>query len=148
MNYIKARIKNEHGNGISGKDSVMYFLNGKNQEYNFDKIDKIAKTITSYKNYCDSIGVNFMFLPLPNKETVYYDKVPLDNQPDYIYKLNSILKINGVIAVNTLELFNNNKTKGSNYFYHLDDTHWNSKGVNLVADELIKKARTHNILCK
>jgi hypothetical protein len=29
MNYVKARIKKQHGNGISGKDSIMYFLNGK-----------------------------------------------------------------------------------------------------------------------
>lgn len=147
--YLKARIKKEHGNGLPGKtDSTMFFLNGENQKYNFDKIDEMVEIITSYKNYCDSIGVHFMFLPLPNKETIYFDKVPLNNQPDYIPKLDSILKTNGVITVNTLKIFNNEKMKENEYFYHLDDTHWNSNGVNLIADELIKKARTHNILYK
>ncbi len=140
--YIKARILNEHGFGVQGEtDTTMFFLNGKNQQYFFDKIDIISKTIISYKNYCDSIGVEFIFLPLPNKETVYFDKVPFDNQPDYIFKLNSILEKNGVITVNTVSLFNNAKTKNNHYLYHADDTHWNSNGVNLVADELIKKIK-------
>jgi len=143
LKYIEARIKKEHGHGIPGKDSIMYFLNGENQENNFEKIHEIARTIISYKNYCDSIGINFIFLPLPNKETVYFDRVPLSNQPAFIFKLDSILEINGVTTINTLALFNNEKE--NKYTYHLDDTHWNSFGVNLVANELRNKIRTFNL---
>lgn len=144
LKYIIARIKKEHGYGISGKDSTMFFLNGKNQEYNFDKIDKIAKTITSYKNYCDSIGVNFIFLPIPNKETIYYNNVPLNEQPNYIVKLNSILNKKGVTTLNTLKVLNDEID--NLLLYHLDDTHWNSNGVNIVVNELAKKIRAHNNL--
>ncbi len=142
FNYIKARILNEHGNGIPGKaDSTMFFL--KEGKVNHD-IDNISKTIISYKKYCDSMSIDFIFLPLPNKETVYFEKVPLKNQPEYLIKLNSILEANGVLTINTLSLFNNAKRSSKSIFYHVDDTHWNSKGVNLVADELTKIAQTHN----
>lgn len=123
---------------------LCFFLEGENQKYNFDHIDNVSKTIISYKKYCDSISVDFIFLLLPNKETVYFDKVPLENQPDYIFKLNSILEANGVRTINTLSLFNNARKNTNNYFYHVDDTHWNSTGVKLVADELTKIARAHN----
>jgi hypothetical protein len=146
IKYLKSRISKQKGIGIRGKESEMYFLNGKDQYYHYDKINEIAETIIQYKNYCDSIGVNFIFLPLPNKETVYYKNVPINNQPNYITKLDSILYKKGVITINTQKILNaevNNKL-----LYHIDDTHWNSNGVNMVVNELIKKARTHNIVYK
>ena len=146
IKYIDSRISKKKGNGLRGKESEMYFLNGKNQNYHYDKINGIAETIIQYKNYCDSIGVNFIFLPLPNKETVYYKNVPFYDQPNYITKLDSILDKNGVITINTQKLFNTERV--NKLLYHLDDTHWNSNGVNIVVNELIEKARTHNIVYK
>jgi alginate O-acetyltransferase complex protein AlgJ len=146
INYLNSRISKQKGNGIKGKASEMYFLSGKDQYYHYDKINEIAETIVQYKNYCDSIGVNFIFLPLPNKETVYYENVPFDDQPNFILKLDSILNKKGVITINTQKIFN--AERDNNLLYHLDDTHWNSNGVNIVVNELIEKARTHNILYK
>ncbi len=137
--YLKARIKGEVGSGIQGTpDSRMFFLNGKNQEYHYDKLREVANNILSYKEYCDSIGVDFIFLPLPNKETVYYDKVPFDTQPDYLVKLDSLLgkKVN---SINALELFNDYRESSSDIIYHLDDSHWNPRGIRLVVAELAQK---------
>ena len=120
----------------------MFFLNGKNQHYHYEIINDIAETIAQYKNYCDSIGVKFIFLPLPNKETIYYNNVPLNEQPNYIVELNSILNKKGVTTVNTIKILNDEKD--NLLLYHLDDTHWNSNGVNIVVNELAKKARTNN----
>jgi len=142
VEYLKARLLKSKGNGIKGKDSEMFFLNGKNQYYHYEIINDIAETIAQYKNYCDSIGVKFIFLPLPNKETIYYNNVPLNEQPNYIVELNSILNKKGVSTVNTIKILNDEKD--NLLLYHLDDTHWNSNGVNIIVNELAKKARTHN----
>ena len=142
VEYLKARLLKSKGNGIKGKDSDMFFLNGKNQHYHYEIINDIAETIAQYKNYCDSIGVKFIFLPLPNKETIYYNNVPLNEQPNYIVELNSILNKKGVTTVNTIKILNDEKD--NLLLYHLDDTHWNSNGVNIVVNELAKKVRTHN----
>lgn len=134
LKYVRARIKSNHGNGKKGKlDSNMFFQHGIGVKYNYDNIIDIANTVQSYKEYCNSLGIEFVFLSLPNKETVYYEKVPLKTQPKYLIKLDSVLQENKINTINTLELFNKHRTSNSKLIYHLDDTHWNAKGVNLVA---------------
>lgn len=146
VKYLISRMLSYKGNGKKGTESKMFFLNGKNQQYHYDKINDISKTIINYKSYCDSIGANFVFLALPNKETVYFENVPLDKQPNFLFKLDSVLNQNGITTVNTLKIFND--AKNNTLLYNLDDTHWNSNGVAIVVNELIEKARTHNILYK
>jgi hypothetical protein len=63
----------------------------------------------------------------------------LDNQPKYINELVSLLSQNGVLTIISLTLFNDALKTTNLFLYHLDDTHGNSKGVNLVANELIEK---------
>lgn len=147
IKFLKARINKSTGSGIKGEvDPTMFFFKGKNQEYHQNKIKEISKTIFSYKKFCDSLGMNFIFLPLPNKETVYFDKVPLSNKPDFINRLNFILEKKGVTTVNTIELFGNKLKNKNLLLYHLDDTHWNSNGVKITADELIRilRSKKHN----
>lgn len=140
INYFKARIFNEQGIGIKGeKDTSMFFLEGKNQFYQYNKLEYISNIITSYKNFCNSIGVDFIFLPIPNKETVYFDRVSLNIQPDFIFKLNSILASKGVKIINTLSLFHKERRVNDLLLYHLDDTHWNSRGVNVVSNAIVQK---------
>lgn len=101
------------------------------------------ENIVSYKKYCDSIGVEFLFLPIPNKETVYYKNVPFETQPDYLFKIDSILNYRKVESINSLKIFNDSKK----YVYHKDDTHWNYEGVNLIANEIVNfvnKSKTNN----
>ncbi len=138
--YLKSRITNSHGNGVPGKyNPKMFFLNGINQEYHYKELDNVVSTLSTYKKYCDSIGVDFLFIPMPNKETVYYKNVPFKNQPNYLLKLDSLLNLKGITKINTLDVFNNYVRKNSgDYLYQLDDTHWNSNGVKLIADEISK----------
>jgi len=137
LKYLKSRVSGKQGKGVPGKlDLRMFFFNGIKQKYHFDRLVEITKTIQSYKEYCDSIGVDFICLPLPNKETVYFDKVPFKTQPNYLFKLDSILKENNIKTINTLELFNNYRLTNTKLIYHLDDTHWNDMGVELVANKL------------
>ena len=65
--------------------------------------------------------------------------MPLNEQPNYIIKLNSLLNVKGVNTVNTLEILNNKKDE---LLYHLDDTHWNSNGVSAVVNRLANKIQT------
>lgn len=139
VKYLKARILEASGNGIQGApDTTMFFLEGARQKYLYDQTDEVVKNITSYKKYCDSIGAKFIFFPMPNKETVYFENVPFATQPDYLFKLCSILELNGIYSINTLAVLNEFRNVNKKLLYHLDDTHWNAKGVNLLANELTK----------
>jgi hypothetical protein len=136
LNYLYARVTGKNGPGVSGINDEMFFLNGTNQEYLYGRIEEVRDNILTYKKYCDSIGVDFIYMPMPNKETVYYDRVHYDKQPDYINQLSEMLTKKGVNVVNTLEIFNREKEQSNQLLYQLDDTHWNSNGVRAIAMEL------------
>ena len=145
LNWAKARINNSLGNGIEGvNNSKMYFLQGTAQKHLKDDLLNTINILISYKKYCDSLGIKFIFMPMPDKETVYYELVPFDEQPDYLYKLDSILNISGVSTINTLKIYNDYRKTNDNLLYHLDDTHWNSNATKIIALEIMQKSRTHN----
>jgi hypothetical protein len=137
LKFLNARILKKNGIGIPGiKEKNMFFLNGVNQVYPHKEINEAFLNILAYKEYCDLNGIIFYYLPLPNKETVYFENVPFDVQPSFLNQLNSILKEKNVRSINSISVFNKYRLKNKEYIYHLDDTHWNSRGVNLIADEI------------
>lgn len=133
LEWLKSRIYQSSGKGILAKDnSQLLFHSDGNHKIKTDKeIEEIANIILSYKNRCKAHGINFVFLPMPNKETVYYKSLLLKKQADYLYKLHEILTKKKVLSFNTLEVYN--KAPKSKLYYHTDDTHWNKEGVNLIA---------------
>jgi len=144
LKYLNARVNGKHGKGVPGTiDSSMFFQYGNEVKYYYEKIMNVANTIQSYKDYCDSLRIEFIFLSLPNKETVYFDKIPLETQPNYLLQLDSILRKRNVKTINTLELFNNYRKSNYKLIYHLDDTHWNASGVALVSKNIVEFMSTY-----
>ena len=139
LKYINSRLRGKKGQGIKGKvDSSMFFLSVKEPNYSYSKIKNVTKTIESYKDYCESIGIDFIFLPLPNKETVYFDKIPLKTQPCYLLKLDIVLRKRKIKTINTTEVFKNYRKSNSKLLYHLDDSHWNARGVKLISKIILE----------
>ncbi len=137
LEWIRARILKKTGEGIPGVEgSKMFFYQGKDYKFLHNHLEEITHNILTYKEYCDSINCNFLLLPMPSKETVYYDYVPFEKQSDYLFKLDSLLEQNGVKSINALQIYNKHRENNTSLLYHLDDTHWNSTGVNLVAKEI------------
>ncbi|MFA6512277.1 MAG: hypothetical protein WCV86_04100 [Patescibacteria group bacterium] len=139
LKWIKARAKNAKGIGTEGiNDSKMYFFQGSNQKHEEEDLINTVNTLISYKEYCDSLGIEFLFLPMPDKETVYYELVPFSEQPNYLFQLDSLLKSNGVSTINTLRIYNDYRRENDNLLYHLDDTHWNSNATELISKEIVR----------
>ncbi|MCX6248486.1 MAG: hypothetical protein NTW10_12235 [Bacteroidetes bacterium] len=116
-----------------GNTSDMLFIQGLNSDIrNKESLDKSLEAIRSYKEYCSSQGIGFLFVPMPNKESVYYDLVPYDHQPQFLFELDSLLKQSGISSINTLALYNGERMNGK-MLYAFDDTHWTGAAVKLVA---------------
>ena len=153
-NWFQARLSEKKGDGVPGvKESKMFFYNVEAQPYDpnlvsdFDKdLLRTKNNIVTCKNYCDSIGAEFLFIPMPNKATVYYDYVPFKKQPDFVLKLDSMLRAENVSTINTLQLYNNYRKSHNKLLYHLDDTHWNANAVKLVSKEIADKIKTDPFL--
>ncbi|MFC1734094.1 hypothetical protein ACFL6I_27635 [candidate division KSB1 bacterium] len=136
--YIISRVSGLQGFGIKSPKSDMYFFQGK-KVLEFNDINIVAKhadIIQSYSMFCDSLGIQFIFVPIPNKETIYFDLIPLNNQPNYLVLLFKELQKRGVLTIDVLSLFN--QEKNEKLLYHKDDTHWNSNGVDIVAKEITR----------
>lgn len=143
LKWTKARLLGEKGLGVKGtEESKMFFLQGATQKHEAKDLVNTAAAILSYKLYCDSLGIRFIFLPMPDKETVYYENVPLPHQADYLFRLDSLLKKDGVQTINTLKLYNDYRKTNTELLYHLDDTHWNPTGTHLVAQEIVNTLRS------
>lgn len=139
--WLKARIHGATGNGIPGIGiPKMFFMNEKDYQKHKPEDAVIAvEIINSYKKYCDSIGIKFLYLPMPDKETVYYDMVPYSKQPDYLFKVDWLLQNKNVPTVNTLKIYNEFRKSNNTLLYRLDDSHWTPAAIDLVSDEIVKK---------
>jgi len=143
--WLKARIYGETGKGIvSPFDSTIIFGEGNSTlVHSSNDLKAAVNEILSYKKYCDSIGCDFLFLPIPSKETIYFDLVPLTTQPNYLSKLDSLLNLNGVHTINTIDIYNKERCANNSLLYLEDDTHWNAKATELISTEIIKYTSTH-----
>lgn len=147
LNWVRARLTQKIGDGIPGTDgSNMFFFNTVNHGYDgnmvYDFTNDLLRTknnLVSFKEYCDSLAIDFLFVPMPNKATVYYDYVPYDEQPDYLIKLDSMLRAEDVQTINTIALYNNFRKTSKKLLYHLDDTHWNANAIQLVSEEIARE---------
>jgi len=138
-NYTRAKIERSKGNGIQSKmDDKMFFYDTAHLMPSDEWMMTNVKSLESYKKYCDSIGAKFIYLPMPNKETVYFEKIPAQKQPDYLFKLGHLLKNKNITYYPTADFYNNFRKKDNRMLYHYDDSHWNALSSELISKELIK----------
>jgi len=137
LKWAAAKVNKTRIGYQSPFDSTLFFMKGKEVKiFTLKEAEQTAKKIIGYKKYCDDAGIQFLFLPMPNKETVYYDMVPLRQQPQFLLQLDSILRGAGVETINSLGIYNSIKGQAG-MLYQPDDTHWNEKATTIFAKEIV-----------
>jgi hypothetical protein len=97
------------------------------------------------KNICDNIqdisnqlkekyNIDFIFLPVPNKYTIYHKILNNDEYNNLLPRIYYELKKRNVKFCNVYDLF----MKSDKELYYPTDTHWNEEGVKLTTSELVK----------
>ncbi len=135
------------GRSILGKPAVdgsMYFFQGEsaNRYISDDKIDNIVLTIMKYKTILNSKNIKFIFLPIPNKENIYFDLLKTKEKPTFLMRLISKLKKRNIDVIDTQSRFEKSRHDNKQLLYDKDETHWNAEGVTIAAEllaEYIKK---------
>jgi hypothetical protein len=98
------------------------------------------------KTYCDNIqllatnlkeqyNLNLVFLPIPNKYSIYHTQVNNDKYNDFLPRLYQELQNRNITYV---DLYNPYKAS-SDILYWGTDTHWNKKGVDIALNKTIEK---------
>jgi hypothetical protein len=120
----------------------VFFLQGAsaNQDVPKDQFDKAVEVIKTYDEFLRSKGIRFIFLPIPEKENIYYEALQTQ-RPVFLEQLISTLRNLGIETVDTQTAFDDAFRKGV-LLYHTNDTHWNENAVKITADlikDLIEK---------
>jgi len=140
--WLGARFRGDHGvvgvRGVADLDGAeIFFYKGRAQTDNLKAIEKASKVIKSYQRFLAKQGIDFVYLPIPNKETVYFERVPFQNQPRYLKGLTDKLDGLGVSYLDSLPVFNQARSAQPGVeLFIADDTHWNERGVELVSKAL------------
>jgi len=132
LNYIKAQIEPQT---IGVRYQDMFFLQGKKAAISAkdSEIQNTVKIISAYNDYFRKKNILFIYMPIPNKETIYYDLLPEKPKFTILKQVLQGLKQSGVPTIDLLRAFESFKHDGGNPF-QVDDTHWNAMGVKIAAD--------------
>lgn len=144
--YIKSAIVPLQRMGIqSSIEPRIFFFAGKGAPIQYDSaiLAHCTDVLFSYQQFCLSQGIRFVFLPGPNKESLYYEWVPLVKQPDFLHALHQQLQKKGIFSIDALELFTQNKQEGMLYCF--DDSHWNGKATRLLISDMLTKMKENHI---
>ncbi len=146
LHYFRACLRR----GISGPEYIgsgpvsspygpIFFIQGgkANEDVPKEKLNKAIQVIKSYNDAVKRRGIRFIFLPIPNKENIFYGYLRT-KRPFFLEQLISELKGHGVETIDTQEAFEEAFQKSQVLLYHTDDTHWNGNAVRIAADLLAK----------
>jgi hypothetical protein len=107
-------------------------------DYPPDEVARLVPVIQSYDRLLGMKGMRFIFLPIPNKETIFYDFFPVKKKPLFLTRLISALKRADIEVIDTMTAFEKAYREEGLLLYHTDDTHWNTGGINLTAALILR----------
>ncbi len=112
----------------------------------------VVQVIVAYRDALEARGMRFVFMPIPDRERIYWDLIPPQatdaaDPPDFLPRLISRLNAAGIKVVELQAMFQRARAAGRQP-YHLDDTHWNATGAALAADRLAEVMRPARISAK
>lgn len=96
-----------------------------------EEIQKAAAVLRLEREYCESLGMAFVFMAAPNKNTVYPEYMPErfqpSGEPGNRERLYVALAEQGVDAIDLAAVLISHKADGALYYER--DTHWNARGA-------------------
>lgn len=144
--------------GIEGKDGWLFFVKSLQYILGGDITKQAPEKnplphLLSFRKYLDSLNINLLFVAVPNKEEVYFEKLLPENivipQNQYINpfsrKFLHDLQNAGIEVIDLLPHFLKAKSEDPSFtetVYQKQDTHWSYRGLqiaaNLIADRIKK----------
>ena len=152
-NAIKGELLHAStSNVIVGKDGWLYYDSESKDYMNTNamsdaEINAAAVSISLMQENVESKNGHFLFVPMPNKASVYdeympacYTKASENNLSRLMARMDEV----GVNYIDMKKLMTDNKDKG---LYHRRDSHWNYQGAllgyNAMMDALGKEHKTY-----
>ncbi|TXK33773.1 hypothetical protein FVR03_18685 [Pontibacter qinzhouensis] len=137
----KADLERKYGSKKYIQYNNEFFLEGEyaNRRFSDEQISRIADVIEGYKKVLKEKNIRFMFMPIPNKENIYYKMLPESNKPDFLPRLMAELEARKVEVVNLQPAFEYLHNEKQLALYPSDDAHWNEFAVAQAAELITLK---------
>ncbi|MCX2741151.1 alginate O-acetyltransferase AlgX-related protein [Pontibacter anaerobius] len=119
-----------------------FFMEGEyaNREFSEEELDHIADVLEGYRDALQERGIHFVFLPIPNKENIYYQLLPTQKEATFLPLLLSRLDERGIEYVDLQPTFRELYQQQQVQLYPVDDAHWNEIAVQVAAQLLTRHA--------
>lgn len=129
---------------IYGKDGWLYYKDSLDDYLGSDLMDEralfcVARSLLLLQEYAQERGISFLFMPVPNKNTIYGEHMPYY----YSYKMSKkrnlaglyeALEKEGVAYIKLEDIFRDSPE----ILYHKRDSHWTNAGAALAYEEAMK----------
>jgi alginate O-acetyltransferase complex protein AlgJ len=107
------------------------------RDINVENIYETLKIIEDYNDFFNARGVDFIFMPIPDKETIHSQELPPElkeyqNYTGYLSRLYTELDNRQIKTIKLYGPFIEAKE-----VFQLDDTHWNGEGVQIAVKETL-----------
>lgn len=129
---------------IFGEDGWLYYMDSLDDYLGSDQMDEralfcVAHSLALLQEYAGKRGVMFLFLPVPNKNTIYGEHMPYyyrckASTERNLTRLYKALEKEGVRYVKLEELFR----ESPDTLYHKTDSHWTNAGAALAYEEAME----------
>jgi alginate O-acetyltransferase complex protein AlgJ len=93
--------------GFVAEDDSMLFLEGEgaNAPVVEERLERITQSVAECNSILKEQGIKMVFLPVPNKESIYYDKLPHNIAPNFLSALIPKLRDRGIIVVDLYQAY-------------------------------------------
>ena len=116
------------------KDVIFYSGIRANHPVSQEKVSEIIGHVKTYDAIIKSRGSQFLFMPTPNKESVYSSWLEPVTTNTFLEDLCHGLKEEGISHIDLKTLFLSHLS--GPMLYQKDDTHWSKEGVRLAAEQI------------
>ncbi|HEY4651748.1 MAG TPA: hypothetical protein VIG72_10045 [Pontibacter sp.] len=141
-NRTRAEIERAFGRKEYISYNNEFFIEGEiaNRDYSDAEIQQMADVLEGYRDALAEHSIRFLFMPIPNKENIYYRMLPSQRKPDFLPRLIAELQDRDIAVVDMQANFEELHQQKNIALYPADDAHWNNTAVevaaNLVAQQL------------
>lgn len=126
------------GNTTDPGRILFYFGDEANRPVSREQVEKCARTLRLYRDLLEARHIHFLFCPVPNKESVYFDYLPSGKGNDFLERLQKELERRKVETLDVKKAFRGRYRKDRSFLYRKDDGHWNPQGIGITAGLIAK----------
>lgn len=129
---------------IDGTDGWLYYKDSLADYLGSGLLDErelfqIAHSLALMQEYVKERGRDFLFVPVPNKNTIYGEHMPYyyqykESEQKNLQNLFAYLEKEGVVYVDLYRVLN----EPGSILYHRTDSHWTNQGAALASEEILR----------